>query len=295
MRRPLKLAVLILAALTTRAAAQANPAGASPTQDPIYLRLGGTPGATNKYISTVDMFFRMGGQMASMMSPDTNLPTMHFTRGLTRHINAVDGDTITYVETVDSIAVESPAMPMMAGMMGPQVAMERGRTTTMRMDTRGRIVSMSITNPTNPDDPAAGGTPPAGPGGGRGMGRGMGGNNQRMMFVFPAQAVRPGDTWTDSVIMRGDREGDPATNFLATYRLVSIDTRQGVRTAIIAMNGTMATNGPNGPQILSTGGEIQFDVPGRRVASFLLTATGTVSTPQGDVPMRMRMSQSLTP
>jgi len=291
MRRSLKLALLVLAAWAARASAQANPVAANPTQDAIYLRLGGAPGATNKYVSTMDMFFR-SPQMAAMMSPDTSLPTIHFTRMLTRHINAVDGDTITYVETVDSIGVESPAMPMMAGAMGPMAEAERGRQTTMRMDTRGRVVSLSVANPTNPNDPAAGGTPPQG--GGRGM-RSMGGNNQRMVFVFPAQAVRPGDTWTDSVMMRGDREGDPATNFLATYRLVSIDNRQGVRTAIIAMNGTMATNGPNGPQILATGGEIQYDVPGRRVASFLLTATGTLSTPQGDVPMRMRMSQSLTP
>lgn len=293
MRRSIKLAALLVAAAATRATAQANPAGASPTQDPVYLRIGGTPGATNKYTSTMDMWFRPA-QMAAMMNPDTSMATLHFTRKLTRHINAVDGDTLTYVEVVDSVGVDAPAMPMMAGAMGGMIAMEQGRTTTTRMDSRGRIVSMSITNPTNPNDPAAGGTPPPGGGpGGRGM-RGMG-NNQRMMFVLPAQAVRPGDTWTDSVMMRGDNEGDPATNFLATYRLVAIDTRQGVRTAIIAMNGTMATNGPSGPQILATGGEIQFDVSGRRVASFLLTATGTIPTPQGDVPMRMRLLQALTP
>jgi hypothetical protein len=130
---------------------------------------------------------------------------------------------------------------------------------------------------------------------GRGGRMNMPGRSQRMMFVLPARAVRPGDTWTDSMVVTGSTPGEPSTNFLATYRLESFTPRGNMRIAVISMNGTMAINSERGPQVMSTGGEIQFDVTAHRVASYTLTMTGTVTTPQGDIPTRMHLTQTLSP
>lgn len=273
MRRPIRFAA-ILAVLASPAMAQTS------SQEAVYLRIGGQPGQSNRYRSTIDVFVR-GGPMA--MSSDTTLPMSRITTFTTRQVSTVTGDTVTFGDVVDSATIETPAMPAMAAQMGNFAANLRGQTTTTKMDPRGKVVSIVVQNPN------------AGMmGGGRGMMRNVPGRNQRAMFVFPERAIRVGDTWSDSMLIAATAPEEGPTNFLASFKLEGIEMISGVRVASVSFNGTMATNGPNGPQLMSSAGAFQFDVNGRRVASFTMTLTGTMPTPQGDIPVKIQFSHALT-
>jgi hypothetical protein len=274
MRRSAVLASLVLAAVATTATAQ----------ETFLLRLGGQPGQTNRYQGTMETFMR-GGPMASMMSSDTTLPMMRITTISTRTMTGTAGDTLIFTDVIDSVAMESPAMPQMAAMMGAAISQLRGQTTTTRMDARGRIFGITINNPNG--DPT----------GGRGNRMpGMGGGGQRTMFNLPAQAVRLGDTWNDSMNVASAGPTDPATNLVASYRLERVDNRGGVGVAVVSINGSMAQVNPQGGQSrFAVTGQFQLDLVNHRLAGITMTMTGVVTSQMGEIPMRMQMTQSLVP
>ena len=282
MRRPLiAVAALTLAAASARA------------QEPILLRISGTPGQANHYQMVMETFVR-GGPMAAMMSSDTTLPMTRMTMLTTRTLTGTSGDTLAFQEVVDSVRMESPAMPQMAAMMGGAAAMLRGQTTATRMDARGRIFSTEVTGG------MAGAMGAGGPGGmggqgGRGGRGGMmgGGRRQAMPFILPAQPVRPGDTWSDSTTVAGNTPDEPTTTMQGTFKLDRVDQRAGSRVAVITWTGTMTTTGPQGPQVMNVVGEIGVDMTAHRLASMNMTMTGIVQSPQGEIPMKVQMTQAL--
>lgn len=264
------VAASLLLALTALTAA---------AQETVLLRVSGQPGQFNRYQSGMDMFMR-GGPFAAMASPDTTLPTMRMTTFVTRATTGVSGDTLTVSETIDSARMESPAMPQMSGMFGAMAAGMSGSVTTTQVDTRGRIFSTLISNPNMP----AAGAPRGGMSGGA-----------RPMFLLPANAVRVGDSWTDSMATPAT-ETDPATNAIATYRLERLEQRGGTRLAVVSVNGNIALATTSGQRNLTMTGEFQLDVTGRRIASVAVTMAGIMAMEQmGDVPVRMVLSQSLIP
>ena len=130
MRRTLLLSSLLLAGAATTQA-----------QEPILLRISGTPGQTNRYQSVVETFMSasaMAPQMAGMVT-DTTLPFSRMTMFTSRTLLGTAGDTLSFQEIVDSAKSESPAVPMMGAMMGGAATAMRGQTTTTKMDGRGRI------------------------------------------------------------------------------------------------------------------------------------------------------------
>jgi hypothetical protein len=268
------------------AGALAGPAAAQNPSEPVYLRMGGQPGQSNKYQTTIDVFMR--GPMAAS---DSTVPSLRTTRYSTRTVNAVSGDTVTFVDMVDSARMESPAMPGMAERMSGQASAMRGQTVTSRMDARGRLLSVEVTNPNAMD--ASGAPAPGSPGGGGGGGMRMPGRNQREIFVLPERAVRAGDTWTDSVVIAGAGPTEGPTNFLATYKLERVEQRGNFRVAVISLAGNMVTNSPTGPQTMSVTGELSFDITGRRLANMTMQMNGTVPTPRGDIPMKMQFTHAL--
>ena len=252
----------------------AAPLRAQGTQDPVYLRMGGQPGQTNRYQTVVDVFLR--GPMAST---DTTMPSMRTSRFSTRTVNAVSGDTVTFVDVVDSARMESPSMPQMSQMMAGQAAAMTGLRVTTKMDARARLLSVEIA------DHAA--TPQAGPGGR------MPGRHQRPMFVLPERPVRAGDSWTDSVVIAGAGPTEGTTNFLATYTLQRIEQRGNFRVAVISMAGNMVTNSPGGPQTMTVVGEMAYDITGRRLATMTMMMNGIMPTPRGDVPVKLSFRHEL--
>jgi hypothetical protein len=233
-----------------------------------------------------------------MMNPDTNVPFSRMTMQSTRTLTAVTGDTLNFSEVVDSAAMEMPAMPQMAAMMGGVAGMMKGRTTVTKMDNRGRIFSAEVTGGAmaGMGGPGGGGMggPGGGPGGrgGRGGMMGGGGNNNRPApFILPAQPVRPGDSWTDSTSFGGGAM-DPAVTVRGTFKLERVEQRGGSRVAVVTWNGTMTTTTPQGAQVMNAVGQIGIDLSAQRLASLDMMMSGTVPTPQGDVPMRMHMTQA---
>jgi hypothetical protein len=267
------LASLLLAVVATAATAQ----------DAVLLRIAGAPGSSNRYQGVMDMFVR-GGQMAAMMSPDTTLPMTRISTFNTRTLAAVAGDTLVFSEVVDSVRFEAPAMPQMAAMLGSAANQMRGQITQTRMDARGRVFGFVTMNPN------------AAAGRGRGMGGG-GGGGQRTMFILPAQAVRVGETWNDSMHVAASSETEPATNLVATFKLERVDNRGGIRVAVVSMNGSMAqAGGPQGDVRFAMTGEFQLDLNNSRLAGVNMTLTGTLNSPQmGEMPVKMQMTQSLMP
>jgi len=281
MRRSLAVASTLLAVATIATA-----------QESVLLRVGGSPGSSNRYQSVMDMFV-LGGPM-TQMGGDTSQPFMRVTVNQTRALSTVTGDTLTFTETVDSARSESPAMPQMGAMMGGAANAMRGRVTTTKMDNRARIFGIEITNANAPGAGAGGSGGPGGPGGGRGRGGPMGGmgGSQRVLYMLPERAVRVGETWTDSSSTpAAGTEG--ATNFLATFKLERVDSRGSARVAVISLDGNMATTTPQGPTRYSVTGQFQMDLTNHRLASFNMIMSGTSQMQGQEVPVRIVLTQNL--
>ena len=138
------------------------------------------------------------------------------------------------------------------------------------------------------------GGPGGGPGGRGGRGGMMGGGNNRgpTPFILPAQPVRPGDTWTDSTSVNGNGT-DPAMTVRGTFKLDRVEQRGGARVAVVTWTGTMTTSGPMGAQVMNAIGEIGIDLSSQRLSSMDMKMSGNIQTPQGEVPMRMHMTQAV--
>ena len=299
MRRPLLFLALSLLVLPLAPGLQA--------QESVLLRIGGTPGQSARYQNVMEMWMR-GGPMAGM-GGDTSLPFMRRTAFVTRSVVGVSGDTITVNELTDSAHVETPANPQMAPMM--QGAAGIGMQVTSKMNARGAIYSSENTTGMTAQQGAAMGAngPPQGPGGmsgmpgmggrgGRGGRGGMGGmtRNQRTMFLLPEGPVRVGQSWTDTMIVVGSEPGEPSTTFAATYQLQRIDNSGGKRLAVVTVNGVMTMANPNGnASLMNVTGEFQLDTGARRLQTMAMQMNGNIQSPQGEMPVKMQMNQTLMP
>jgi hypothetical protein len=285
--RRIALATTTLALIVTAAHAQ----------EPVLLRISGTPGQANHY-QTVTETYIMGGPMAAMMGGDTTQPMSRMKMFSTRTLTGTTGDTLNFQEVVDSASIESPAMPQMSAMMSAQVAALRGQTTNTKMDARGRIFSAEVAGasggPMGGGPGGSGGPGGAGAGGGRGRGM-MGGGRGRNAtpFILPAQPVRPGDTWTDSTTMGGSSPDEPTTTMRGNFKLDRMEQRAGNSVAVVTLTGTMTIVGPQGTQNMNVVGEIDIDQTARRLASMNMRMNGTVQSQQGEIPMKVHMTQSV--
>ena len=273
MRRPAVLASLLLAVSSVACA-----------QETVLLRLGGPVGQSNRYRSVMETFMR-SPQMASMMSSDTTLPFMRMTMSMTRVLNARAGDTLIFVEVIDSAAMETPAAPQMSGMMGAVAGQLQGQTTTQRTDSRGRVYSSEV---------SGGMSAMAGRGGG-GRGGAGGGGNQRPLYLLPERAVRVGETWTDTMVTPASSPSEGPSTFAATFRLERVEQHGASRVAVVSLNGTQTMAGQQGPQTFNVTGEFQLDLTGHRLAGAAMTMSGIVQSRDGATPVRIVMTQSLTP
>lgn len=256
-------------------------------QETVQLRLSGQPGQINRYVMTMDMFIR-GGPMASMMSTDTTLPMTRITSFATRTLTAVNRDTLTYTEVIDSARFESPAMPQMAQMAGPQaIAAMTGTSTVTKMDPSGQIHDLQVI----PGPGAAammGNRPQGGRGGPGGM---MGNMGNRPMYAFPNRPVRVGESWTSSDTINAE---GTTTMVQSTYRLERVENQGGARIAVVSLSGTMGVTTPAGPLNLTSQGEIQLDLSGSRLSTFTMTTSGVMNNPQmGETPVKMVMNLRL--
>jgi hypothetical protein len=260
-------------------------------QQSVTLRLNAPRGQVTKYMTVVETYMQ-GGPMAQM-GGDPSQPFQRMTMFNTRTLTDIVADTLVFTEVVDSARMETPAMPQAAAMMGQIATQMRGMTTVIRMDRRARIFGTEVTN--NPmagtAGPGRGPGAPGGPGGGRGRG-GMGGGNssRNMVFILPAEPVRPGATWSDSMVIAGET-GQPNSTFRATFRFERMDGQ----VAVVAMNGTMDMPMQGTMTTMTTTGDFRLDLGQNRLGGMTMTLSGTAQTQMGEMPMRMVMTNTVMP
>ncbi len=258
-------------------------------QQAVTLRINAPRGQVTKYTTVVETYMQ-GGPMAAM-GGDPNQPFNRMTMFNTRTVTNIVADTLVFTEVVDSARMETPAMPQAAAMMGQMASRMAGMTTVTKMDRRGRIFDTEVTN--NPLAGMGGPGGPGGPGGGRGRGGMGGGGNQsrNMVYVLPAGPVRPGDTWSDSMVVEGETPGQPASTFRATFRF----ERMEGQVAIISMNGTMDMPMQGSVTTMNATGDLRLDMGQHRLGGMNMTLTGTMQTQMGEVPMRLLMTNTVQP
>jgi len=261
-------------------------ASAAGAQESITLRISGQPGQTNHYRGVMDTYMRPGGQMASMMSSDTTLPFMRMTTMMTRTLDAVSGDTLTFVEVIDSASMETPAAPQMSGMMGAMASQMRGQTTTQKVSPRYRIYSSEVTG---------GMAAMAGMGGPGGRGGMAGSRSERPFMLLPERPVRVGETWSDTTTTPGSSPTEGVNAYEATFKLERVELAGSSRVAVVSVNGTQVSATPQGPQNFSISGEFHIDLTANRLAMATMTMTGTVQGRQGPTPVRIVVTQNLVP
>ena len=254
-------------------------------QQPVLLRINARQGQVTRYQTVVETFMQ-GGPMASM-GGDPSQPFQRMTMFNTRTLTDIVADTLVYTEVIDSARIEMPAMPQAAAFAGGIAEQLRGTSTRTKMDRRARIFDTEVTGGLA----ASMGGGQGGPGGGRRGGMGGGGNQgKNMVFILPAGPVRPGDTWSDSVVIEGE-QGQPNSTFRATFRFERMDGQ----VAVISLNGSLDMPMQGTVTTMATTGEFRLDLAQSRLGSMNMTMSGTAQTQMGEMPMRIQMTTQAQP
>lgn len=226
-------------------------------QETITLRFAPPQGQVTRYLNDMQMWTQ-NPQNPMMQMMDTTMPMMVQRMWVTKTVTAVEGEVRTVQSVTDSVTMEMPAvrammeargMGAMGGAMGGggQFAnMMRGMTITQHIASSGKVIATETQAPNMPAQMQ------------ETVGKQQGGVG-RGGIIFPAGPVRVGDTWTDSQTVvqqqsgpgmgggRGGRGagGGEATNmmWLMTFRLDRIESRGGMRVAVMSMNGTITAAG----------------------------------------------------
>jgi hypothetical protein len=280
-------------------------------QETVTLRMAPPAGQVNRYRTVIETFV----SPAPRPGVDTAQPMLRNTMYQTRTVQAAMGENRTIVEVIDSMQSESPAMAAMGsggpgggmgggpgggrGMGGQMAEMMRGLTTTMQMDSRGRVVSFEVSGGNFPPQFAD---------------RMRSAQRPNSGFSLPAGPVRVGESWTDTSTMTvggGRGPGQPAAQ-RTTFRLERIENRAGARVAVISVTGTLTPAAPAGPppaagsggpgggpggmrgatSPLSGGavtGEVQYDLTNQRSLTSDLLVTATM----GEMTARTRITTAL--
>ena len=281
-------------------------AGTAVAQETVTLRFAPPQGQVTRYLNDMQMW----AQNPMMQMADTTLPMMVQRMWMTKTVTAVEGEVRTVQSVTDSVTQEMPAirammeargMGGMAGAMGGgnQFAnMMRGMVLTQRIAPNGKVISTETQAPNMSAQMQ------------ETVGKQQGGVG-RGGIIFPAGAIRVGDTWSDSqnVVQpqggpamggrRGGRGGGGGeamnTVWRMTFRLDRIESRGGMRVAVISMTGTIsaagdAQTGMGGSVSGTITGQLETDVGSSR----LLSSVVDVNMTMGQMgAARMHMTSAL--
>lgn len=267
--------LLLAAASTALAAAPAR-------AQEITLRLTAPVGQVTHYRTVNQTWMQFPG----MPVGDTTLPATQQTIYTTRTVTGLDGTARVVTTVVDSSKMEAPGMPAMAGMMGGGRDMLRGMSTTQKIDPLGRVLSTDITPP--PGIPAQFA---------QNIARGSGRNSP----VMPEGAIKPGDTWTDTMATAApEGRGMPAeTKIRIAMRFDRVERQGGARFAVISMNGTIQsdTAGAAGEGLINgtMTGEVAVELEAGRIARSTSDLHAVAQSPRGTMPLRIKTVMEALP
>jgi len=261
-------------------------APAARAQDAVMLRLDPPVGQVSRYRMEIQSWVR-----GRMLQTDTSLPTLVQIMHITQTVDSVEAEAYFITTVIDSSRMDAPGMGGM-GQLGRMAGdMLRGQTTTTRVDSRGRVLSVEVVP--NPN------LPPMLAGRVGGATRGLG---RRGEVSLPMRLVHVGESWTDSLNTElGGGRGAPGEAMgRVTYRLERIERRGASQLAVISLNGTigMATAVQSEPTAVSGSitGEFVVDVRAKRLARMTTEVSAQVESQDGSqMPVRTRLTMTLLP
>jgi hypothetical protein len=226
----------------------------------------------------------------AQMAADPNAPFMRMAAWMTSTVTAAAADEFTQSQVMDSVRMESPAMPAMGAMMGQVADMMRGTATIQRSTSRGRVLDIEVKLSQAMQDMMKS------MGGAGGMGGGMGGGNNSPLSSFwllPEGPVRVGATWRDSMTVALDSAGMAGGNvsYTASFTLRGMEGR----VAVIGIDGQMVVASPQlpTPMTLTLAGDTRLDLAAGQMVTTTVDMSGTVTMGPGtEVPMKMHMTMA---
>jgi hypothetical protein len=285
------LAVLATALQGACHGAPAPPA-ISPTasaREAVLLRLQRHPGEARHFQRVMDNYVHLGP--GDPPSGDSARPTMHLIQFVTESVTAVSGDTFTIAFISDSNRVAMPGYNLAGAALDTLVP--HGLTMTMRMDSRGRVISVQLERAVLAEGrmatlrmllPGADSS---------------GASNSGTMVHFPDLPARVGEAWGDTAAcpraLRGCEGG-----LVRTYRLERVEESGGRRIAVISWETDMPPTTVEGPLEVSSGpmhfvGEERLDLGAGWFVERSMTMTGTAHSQMGDMSMRMQTRETPVP
>jgi len=239
-------------------------------QQPTTLRVTMTQGQTLRFSTLVETWVNLTSLGAAM---DTVRPTTALTIFTTRTVMQVRGDTAIIRDVIDSARAATPAIPgMTAADKAAAAASMRGVTTFSAVDGRGILLDYAgaqtmgqVSAPLQSMLPMAG--------------------LLRAVFAFPAQPVRNGETWSETL---ANRDADGTLTLSATFTLTGTQNRSGHSVATITMAGQMGGGGPGGALAMRTSGNLEYDMTDSQPVRFMTDMTGQMSNSSASVPIRVR-------
>ena len=271
----------------------AGAATAAPAQDTVSLRLQPPVGQVTPYHTDLAAWI-----VSPMMPPtDSTTPTVTLKWDLHRRVEASGPAGATWLDVVDSSALDMPAMRA----ANPQFALGgdvlRGLTSRTRVTDTGREIATDVV--------AAPALPTALPLLLRGIVSLAMTSSRLTTFAVPDHAVRPGETWTDSVTYATPPQTELAGSVLSgggmavgTFRLERLERRPGGRVAIISVTATVdaAALDPAAAATMHFTGTARFDLDldGTRLARAEVALEGSMQTRYGAVPTRIRIVRRIS-
>jgi len=237
-------------------------------QQPVTLRVSARQGQTARFRTDVETW----------LGADTSRPATHLTLYQTRTVMTVRNDTSVVRDVVDSAEASAPGMPSTNVMALANAAMAmRGVTTLSAIDGRARLLDFAAgTQQTAALAPPVQAVVP------------MGGL-LRVIFALPAQPVRPGESWTETLTGGG---ADGSLTMSGTYTLESTMRQGGHSIAVINIMGQVGGGGPGGALAARVSGRIEYDMDDSQPARVVVDMVGNLASVDGSVPIRIRRTMS---
>jgi hypothetical protein len=233
-------------------------------QQPVTLRVSLREGQTARFRTDVQTW----------LGADTTRPATALTLYLTRTVMAVRHDTAIIRDVVDSAEASAPGVPNANAMALANAALSmRGVTTLSAIDGRARLLdyaagtqqAASLAPPVQAVVPMAG--------------------LLRAIFALPAQAVRPGESWTETLT---GGEADGSVTMAGTYTLERTMQQAGHTIAVITAAGQLGGGGPGGALAARFTGRLEYDLSDSQPARFVIDLQGNLASVDGSLPIRIR-------
>lgn len=259
-------------------------------QEAVTLRFSPVINQTTRYRTEVDGWLRT----PLMPVGDTSMPAVHITMHSTRTTDPLDSlGRYVFIDRTDSSRYDMPAMRALQPQLATTGDLLRGMRTQTTMDRQGRgLLTRVLETPNMPQDLPV-------------LVKGIQSlavtTIRLAMFSLPEGPVRPGDTWSDSLHYDQSASAGLQQSLvtaggvgIANYRFERVETRGGVRIAVIStvarVNAGAQEPGQAATLQVTASGQMDFNIDAGTLARSQMDLSGQMATRIGLIPVRIRMA-----